>query len=333
MCALCKNKFTSESYNISATNARKTCNDSYKMTLYTAGMESMGKRIERLLEAKNGGNRSEFARFVGVSPQAVQQWVTNKTSPRNKHLDRSAEFLGVQPAVLRFGNAVLASATSVMKFDKEKDTAKATRTARLALWCADKAVPKAEKSYFSQLMGGKVPFGEKAARRIEMEYGMEKGWLDRPMESTDLPAMSGDAIQIEEYDVSFAMGGGQAPSGEPEVVHIWQVTPEWLRLFLPKFRGNHNTLKIAKGFGDCLSTRYENGDMLLIDISHRGQILRSDGMYAFRWDGLLYIKELRPLGQRRAAAHDKDGKAFDINYASDDFEVIAKVVKAWRMER
>jgi SOS-response transcriptional repressor LexA len=65
--------------------------------------ESIGKRIERLLELKNGGNQSELARFVGVSPQAVQQWVADETSPRGKNLERAAEFLGVAPAELRFG--------------------------------------------------------------------------------------------------------------------------------------------------------------------------------------------------------------------------------------
>ena len=42
----------------------------------------MAKRISDLLQAKNGGNQSELARYVGVSPQAVQQWISGETSPR-----------------------------------------------------------------------------------------------------------------------------------------------------------------------------------------------------------------------------------------------------------
>ena len=64
----------------------------------------MGKRIERLLAKKNGGNQSELARFVGVTPQAVQQWISEETSPRGKNLEKAAEFLGVTPAELRFGD-------------------------------------------------------------------------------------------------------------------------------------------------------------------------------------------------------------------------------------
>ena len=37
-------------------------------------MENMNDRIRQALNAKNGGNQSEMARFVGVSPQAVQKW-------------------------------------------------------------------------------------------------------------------------------------------------------------------------------------------------------------------------------------------------------------------
>lgn len=54
----------------------------------------IGRRISELLQEKNGGNQSELARFVGVSPQAVQQWVAGETSPRGNNLRKVAEFLG-----------------------------------------------------------------------------------------------------------------------------------------------------------------------------------------------------------------------------------------------
>lgn len=63
----------------------------------------MANRIESYLAAKNGGNQSEMARFVGVSPQAVQKWIAGLSEPRGKNLELAAEFLGVSPAHLRFG--------------------------------------------------------------------------------------------------------------------------------------------------------------------------------------------------------------------------------------
>lgn len=63
----------------------------------------MTNRLERLLQAKNGGNQSELARHIGVSPQAVQKWIAGAAEPRGKNLDKAAEFLGVTPAYLKFG--------------------------------------------------------------------------------------------------------------------------------------------------------------------------------------------------------------------------------------
>ena len=63
----------------------------------------MATRIEQLLLARNGGNQSEMARYIGVSPQAVQKWVAGDSEPRGKNLDAAAAFLGVTPAHLKFG--------------------------------------------------------------------------------------------------------------------------------------------------------------------------------------------------------------------------------------
>lgn len=66
----------------------------------------MATRLTNLLQAKNGGNQSEMARYVGVTPQAVQKWLAGITEPRGKNLDLAAEFLGVTPAALKFGDVV-----------------------------------------------------------------------------------------------------------------------------------------------------------------------------------------------------------------------------------
>lgn len=63
----------------------------------------MANRISELLRAKNGGNQSEVARYIGVSPQAVQQWVTGETAPRGNNLIKLADFLGVSRSYLQFG--------------------------------------------------------------------------------------------------------------------------------------------------------------------------------------------------------------------------------------
>ena len=60
-----------------------------------------------------------------------------------------------------------------------------TRRARLRQWLEGKSAPAKEKSYFSQLLGGNASFGERAARRLERDYGMGDGFLDRPLDVSD----------------------------------------------------------------------------------------------------------------------------------------------------
>jgi hypothetical protein len=53
------------------------------------------------------------------------------------------------------------------------------RRKNLAKWFSDKERPDAEKSYISQLINGSASFGERAAKRLERDYGMPEGYLDQ----------------------------------------------------------------------------------------------------------------------------------------------------------
>jgi transcriptional regulator with XRE-family HTH domain len=66
-------------------------------------MTTVANRIEALLLAKNGGNQSELARYVGVAPQAVQKWIAGKTEPGRENLKKVARYLGVSESELKFG--------------------------------------------------------------------------------------------------------------------------------------------------------------------------------------------------------------------------------------
>lgn len=64
----------------------------------------MSNRIEQSLSRKNGGNQSEMARHIGVSPQAVQKWIAGESEPRGENLAKAAQFLGVTQSYLKFGD-------------------------------------------------------------------------------------------------------------------------------------------------------------------------------------------------------------------------------------
>lgn len=66
-------------------------------------METLGQRLSRLLAAK-GVSQSELARFVGVSPQSVQLWVKDSTTPKDDKLERCALFFNLSQSSLKYGD-------------------------------------------------------------------------------------------------------------------------------------------------------------------------------------------------------------------------------------
>lgn len=67
---------------------------------------------------------------------------------------------------------------------------KEIRRLRLKEWFSSRSIPEREKSYLSQLMGGKTSFGERAARRLEGDYGMAPGYLDTPPDDEPTPSQA-----------------------------------------------------------------------------------------------------------------------------------------------
>lgn len=97
------------------------------------------------------------------------------------------------------------------------------RRMRLKAWFTDKTLPAKEKSYLSQLMGGKASFGEKAARRIEGSYGMPAGYLDEPADDIAKPFAN----------VSYK--GPHEPKGKFPVIS-WVSAGEWAEAIEPYHR-------------------------------------------------------------------------------------------------
>lgn len=82
-----------------------------------------------------------------------------------------------------------------------KSTITETRRANLRAWIKVHGVPQAEKSYFGQLVGS-ASFGERAARRLEQDYKMGVGYLDRPIDESEpeegrqLPELPGGTVLV-----------------------------------------------------------------------------------------------------------------------------------------
>ncbi|HDL6315778.1 TPA: helix-turn-helix transcriptional regulator, partial [Mannheimia haemolytica] len=74
---------------------------------------------------------------------------------------------------------------------------------KLTEWFNTRDIPEKEKSYISQLKSGKSSFGERAARRLENEYGMPSFYLDydEETESAIVSAMSIQETQSHQYPI------------------------------------------------------------------------------------------------------------------------------------
>jgi len=117
-----------------------------------------------------GWSWADLARAMGMVEQRVNNWRTRGVPAR--------ELRNVEAAL-----KVPRYALDVADIHHSVETAVTEiRRVRLKEWFANRTLPEKEKSYLSQLLGGKASFGEKAARRLEKDYGMLDGHLDRPFD-------------------------------------------------------------------------------------------------------------------------------------------------------
>ena len=180
----------------------------------------------------------------------------------------------------------------------------ANRRSRLRKFFADKSIPEKEKSYFSQLLSGKASFGERAARRIERDYGMTAGYLDlaeghndheTPIELSPIAVWEypeelpdGEFIKVPRLNVRLSAGHG---NGEHPEIDLQRENPqvfraEWTR----KERLKPGALASMYAQGMSMEPRICDGDSLLVDTS---QTLVIDArVYAIWYAGELRVKRL-----------------------------------------
>lgn len=118
----------------------------------------------------------------------------------------------------------------------------AIRRARLKEWFSNRTLPRNEKGYLSQLINGKVAFGDRAARRLERDYRMPRGHLDGDQAAKEAPSF-GDRLKqfrkesgLTQYQLAAFVGVSGSAVGN------WENRPHET----PK---GDNLLKLAEAFG------------------------------------------------------------------------------------
>ncbi|HGP2816252.1 TPA: hypothetical protein ACLGW6_004533 [Salmonella enterica] len=96
------------------------------------------------------------------------------------------------------------------------------RRNRLKDWFTERTLPAREKSYLSQLITGRASFGERAARRLESEYGMPDNYLDTPYCEEDKTPKLGFAIN---KSVQYTTSKKTLNEQEQELLNLLQWLP------------------------------------------------------------------------------------------------------------
>jgi phage repressor protein C with HTH and peptisase S24 domain len=190
--------------------------------------------------------------------------------------------------------------------------------------------------------------GHSLARRIELAFELQKGWLDSPASS--LPYYTtGEStkglldyvreegaeygvtrqINVPIYEAPASMGQGVQQKDFDSVVGGLALSQRWVTNNLGSLSSQSN-LAVLTGYGDSMQPTFADGDMLLIDTGVSS--IRSDAVYVIALHNELYVKRL----QRRpdqSLLMISDNKAYEpyVIPATEkkSFKVLGRVVWTW----
>lgn len=202
-------------------------------------------------------------------------------------------------------------------------------------------------SYASQIRNGYREMGDQIARRLEVAFGLPKGWMDQhhaqgngtggtirgsvevgSVVTEFTPgALTPATYSIPALDVGGSMGAGRALPEYETVVGKLDVNQTWVRSQLPNITSPTN-LRMITGYGDSMEGTYNDGDLLFVDTGVHE--VRIDAVYVFAVNDELYVKRLqrRPDGTLTVISDNKKYEPYTIDHR-DKMRVIGRVVYAW----
>jgi len=222
----------------------------------------------------------------------------------------------------------------------DKNTLTLIRRDNLKKWFSDKVVPEKDRSYVSQLISGKTPsFGEKAARRLEMENNMPAFYLDTPQSKTtenissnikelgsfDLwdrnTPLNSDEVAVPFYqDVRLAAGNGFAD----DISDYNNFKLRFSKATLRKQGVQFENAVCVIADGNSMEPVIPDGTTVGIDLGNK--TIRDGKIYAINHGGLLRIKLLynMPNEQVKIRSYNSDEHPDEIAELQD-ISVLGKV--------
>lgn len=140
----------------------------------------------------------------------------------------------------------------------------------------------------------------------------------------------GDEIRIAHYDVRGAMGSGKLVKEYPEMLRDVTVSQEHLRELGVKYKDPAH-LKMITGDGESMAPTIRHLDPLIVDASIRE--FTGDGIYAFTWQGLFYIKRLQMRGAEHFRMLSDNTLHPPEDIRVDETYIQARVLLVWNARR
>lgn len=140
----------------------------------------------------------------------------------------------------------------------------------------------------------------------------------------------GDEIRIAHYDVRGAMGSGKLVREYPEMLRDVTVSQEHLRELGVKYKDPAH-LKMITGDGESMAPTIRHLDPLIVDASIRE--FTGDGIYAFTWQGLFYIKRLQMRGPDHFRMLSDNTLHPPEDIRVDETYIQARVLLVWNARR
>ena len=222
----------------------------------------------------------------------------------------------------------------------DKNTLTLIRRDNLKKWFSDKVVPEKDRSYVSQLISGKTPsFGEKAARRLEMENNMPTFYLDTPQSkatknissnikelgSFDLwdrnTPLNSDEVAVPFYqDIRLAAGNGFAD----DIADYNDFKLRFSKSTLRKQGVQYENAVCVIADGNSMEPVIPDGTTVGIDLDNK--TIRDGKIYAINHGGLLRIKLLYNMPNNQIKIRSYNTDEYDDEIADlNEVSVIGKV--------
>ena len=222
----------------------------------------------------------------------------------------------------------------------DKNTLTLIRRDNLKKWFSDKVVPEKDRSYVSQLISGKTPsFGEKAARRLEMENNMPAFYLDTPQSkatknissniketgSFDLwdrnTPLNDDEVEVPLFqEIRLAAGNGFAD----DIMDYNNFKLRFSRATLRRQGVQYENAVCVVADGNSMEPVIPNGATVGIDTGNK--TIRDGSIYAINHGGLLRIKLLYNMPNNQIKIRSYNTDEYDDEIADlNEVSVIGKV--------